>query len=756
MGRGDVTSRARHFISGSGGPTDDTELRVLIEQLKEAKEWWWARCALQRAKQEEGLVADWAWVDQQIALCTYKDPDLRRQDSFRLAWITLFGPEEAQPHRVTSAEQAGLAGAVAKRRWELEGGDAGLREAIRWYDRCAALYLEAASGESELEPDGHVNAAFVRDLLAHAQGPTTDLTSEYVTSLRREAAELRRQVVDLTKTPEHRWWQIASRAEALVGLGRLGEAEALLEGSQLLSRAAEWERESTATQLLSLSEVQPLVGGPAAVQPLLELLLRPEAPPERAVSSLNRRVGLAMSGGGFRASLFHLGVLARLADEGLLRQVEVISTVSGGSIAGAAYFASLAQVLSDEGDPEDDGALSLQKMIDHFVYQVSTKNFRTRAFLDPRLRRRGASRTARLGRLIETQLLQPLRPVETGRDLRWLHVVPLGEDKDSFSPRRDNWRRHTKVPVMLVNATSLGTGRPWRFTGSWMGEPSHLSASVADPVTRLDPVWYDRVGEARSSLTIGEAVAASAGVPGLFPPTPIRGLYDRRTVMIVDGGVFDNQGVTGLLNQDCTDLFVSDASGLFAERPRPPRWVPSVLLRTNSILMATVRLSTAAESDAALTSGQLRDCRSVYLLQGVRPDRQQPLGAIDRATDPLDLVAIPSPTHPADPAVQQALAQMRTDLDRFTEAECFSLMELGYRLSSRALEARRHPLAQPREVPFPWSFRVAAEWMEPGTDKAAELARALRRGRPVFFKWLPGRRRGIKRLTAKPGVRVTR
>ena len=747
MSRADLTRQAQQFVSGAGDLADSCELRALVEQLKDAKEWWWARCALQRAREEEGLLPESVWVDQQIALCTYKDPNLRRQDSFRLAWTTLLGPDDAQPHQVTSAEQAGLAGAVAKRRWDLEGGDALLREAIRWYDRCAALHLEAASAVGGLDPYGHVNAAFVRDLLAHSQGLPTGVTRGYVTTLRGEAAELRRQVVALTKTAEDRWGPFASRTEALVGLGRLREAQALLEGSKLLSCAAEWERESTATQLLSLAEVQPLVGGPTAVQPLLELLLAPEAPTERAVSSLNRHFGLAMSGGGFRASLFHLGVLARLADEGLLRQLEVMSTVSGGSIAGAAYFASLAQVLSDAGDPEDDGAPSLQRMIDHFVHQVSTKNFRTRAFLDPRLRRRGASRTAGLGRLIETHLLAPLRPVEKGRDLRWLHVVPKGEDKDSFSPKRDNWRRHTKVPVMLVNATSLGTGRPWRFTGSWMGEPGSLSASVSDPVTRLDPVWYDRVDGAWSSLAVGEAVAASAGVPGLFPPTRIRGLYDRRTVMIVDGGVFDNQGVTGLLNQDCTDLFVSDASGLFDERPRPRRWVPSVLLRTNSILMATVRLATAAESDAALTSGQVRDARSVYLLQGVRPDRQQPLGVVDRASDPVDLVTVQSPTHPVDPAVQQALAQLRTDLDRFTEAECFSLMELGYRLASRALEAGRHHLATPRDVPFPWSFRVAAEWMQPGTDKAAELARALRRGRPVFFKWLPGRRRGITRLT---------
>ncbi len=53
--------------------------------------------------------------------------------------------------------------------------------------------------------------------------------------------------------------------------------------------------------------------------------------------SAQPKIGLALSGGGFRAAFFHLGVLARLAELGLLRRIEVVSTVSGGSIVGAAF-----------------------------------------------------------------------------------------------------------------------------------------------------------------------------------------------------------------------------------------------------------------------------------------------------------------------------------------------------------------------------------------------------------------------------------
>src|SRR3954453_19662115 len=46
-------------------------------------------------------------------------------------------------------------------------------------------------------------------------------------------------------------------------------------------------------------------------------------------------VALCLSGGGFRAALFHLGALRRLNELGILSQVDVISSVSGGSIFAA-------------------------------------------------------------------------------------------------------------------------------------------------------------------------------------------------------------------------------------------------------------------------------------------------------------------------------------------------------------------------------------------------------------------------------------
>jgi predicted acylesterase/phospholipase RssA len=51
----------------------------------------------------------------------------------------------------------------------------------------------------------------------------------------------------------------------------------------------------------------------------------------------HRQIGIALclSGGGFRASTFHLGVLRRLHECGLLGHVGIVMAVSGGAVAAA-------------------------------------------------------------------------------------------------------------------------------------------------------------------------------------------------------------------------------------------------------------------------------------------------------------------------------------------------------------------------------------------------------------------------------------
>src|SRR5512133_402649 len=79
-----------------------------------------------------------------------------------------------------------------------------------------------------------------------------------------------------------------------------------------------------------------------------------------AMSFLHGKIGLALSGGGFRASLFHIGVLAKLAELDVLRHIEVLSCVSGGSILGAYYYLELRNLLQTRMDDE----ISRQDYID--------------------------------------------------------------------------------------------------------------------------------------------------------------------------------------------------------------------------------------------------------------------------------------------------------------------------------------------------------------------------------------------------------
>ena len=83
------------------------------------------------------------------------------------------------------------------------------------------------------------------------------------------------------------------------------------------------------------------------------------------------RIALALSGGGFRASIFHLGVLKRLAELGWLQRVDVLSTVSGGSIIGAFVVMRWRQWI----EAGADGVAFEQIIAQPFLRQIQQHNF---------------------------------------------------------------------------------------------------------------------------------------------------------------------------------------------------------------------------------------------------------------------------------------------------------------------------------------------------------------------------------------------
>ena len=101
-------------------------------------------------------------------------------------------------------------------------------------------------------------------------------------------------------------------------------------------------------------------------------------------------------------------------------------------------------------------------------------------------------------------------------------------------------------------------------------------------------------------IRFGHTAGASASVPGLFEPLTLLDLYKRNpaadgtarpVVRLCDGGVFDNQGLSALLEQGWSVLLVSDASGQMADSDFPANGVLGVPLRANGILQSRVRAS---------------------------------------------------------------------------------------------------------------------------------------------------------------------
>ena len=69
-----------------------------------------------------------------------------------------------------------------------------------------------------------------------------------------------------------------------------------------------------------------------------------EVLPQDQGRAVEEGIGIALSGGGYRAMLFHLGSLLRLVEAGIVHRASRISSVSGGSITSAKLALELCRV----------------------------------------------------------------------------------------------------------------------------------------------------------------------------------------------------------------------------------------------------------------------------------------------------------------------------------------------------------------------------------------------------------------------------
>lgn len=245
------------------------------------------------------------------------------------------------------------------------------------------------------------------------------------------------------------------------------------------------------------------------------------------------RIGLALSGGGFRAVAFHLGCLRALHDRGVLDALDVISGVSGGSIISALWA-------YEERSFEEFDAAVVELLSAGLQRSIALRAFastRTPQAAATALVAGAASALAAIGDPVHRALWG--RPVMADGRLklrRWVSRTTAFEDVLRQRLFGDTTIDKVARPGLrvVINACELRSGSAFRF------------GSVESGCWRFGAVVGNEVAVAR-------AVAASAAYPMLLPSIDTNITFARRDgttraerVLLTDGGVFDNTGISCL------------------------------------------------------------------------------------------------------------------------------------------------------------------------------------------------------------------
>ena len=241
-----------------------------------------------------------------------------------------------------------------------------------------------------------------------------------------------------------------------------------------------------------------------------------------------RELGLALSGGGSRAIAFHLGCLRALNDLGLLDRLQVISSVSGGSVISAMY------AYSSDSFAEFDARVVelLRRGLTGDILRAALRPSSIGKMVWSCAAAVAWSILRMLGRIVP-RLLAPkaLRP---GRPPPFRIFSPTEAFRDAVQTVfKDTLMRHVARDSLdiVVNATELRTASAFRF-GS-----------------RQSGCWRFGTIDPKDAL-VADAVAASAAYPLLLPALDRTYRFNRegapptpQRVLLADGGLFENLGV---------------------------------------------------------------------------------------------------------------------------------------------------------------------------------------------------------------------
>lgn len=243
------------------------------------------------------------------------------------------------------------------------------------------------------------------------------------------------------------------------------------------------------------------------------------------LSSPFGKIALSLSGGGYRAAGFHLGSLDMLDQLGLLADVSALSTVSGGTFTGMRYALAL-----KAGQP----------------FREFYREFRT------------ALLTVDLPKLAFEKLASSSPSIPSRR---WDVITAFAQvyDEKLFDSKRFGvfWDDHASpLTELSFNATEFRTAVAFRFRKS-----DHPNAKIGNGNVFI-------TAEQAKQIRIADIVAASSCFPGGFEPLSFPNDFnwpdseigravleelqtrDWAPLPIMDGGIYDNQGMGSLMLGD--------------------------------------------------------------------------------------------------------------------------------------------------------------------------------------------------------------
>jgi NTE family protein len=359
-------------------------------------------------------------------------------------------------------------------------------------------------------------------------------------------------------------------------------------------------------------------------------------------------IALCLSGGGYRAMLFHVGALWRLAEIGYLPKLARVSSVSGGSITAAVLGHRWGSLRFDAAGVASNFAAAIVAPIRALAGETIDRSAILGGVFTP-----GS---------VADKVIDAYREHLFGRAT--LQDLPAGE------------------PRFVINATNVQTGSLFRFSRPYIGD--YRLGLIPNPTVEL-----------------AVAVAASSAFPPVLSPLQIafpRGAWQAShsrsedlhreafltSVTLTDGGVYDNLGLETAWKKYDT-ILVSNGGGKMAPEEEPETdWIRHAL-RVNEVI-----------------DNQVRSLRARQVVGSfVRNERKGTYWSVrSNIADYALADALPCPLDRTT-----ALAQVKTRLKAMDADGQERLINWGYAICDAAMRRHVEPSA-PKPAGFPYPRAV--------------------------------------------------